>query len=164
MSVFNNQINFLPPKQLKPKVQHIKSTPKAQISTQVPEYKETLQDVEQRENESKIEEIEGRASVRALVTMMEQDSNPKFQESDFLKFLKRIDRGEVKIKGNELVQGSGKGGETLEEQLERNFEVAFKEAEAETKLENLEVNFGYFWKLLFWCDSLGREMLRGFFI
>lgn len=148
MSVFNNQINFLPNKQQRPKAEQIKATPKPQASTQVPEYKETLQDVEQREQESKLEEMEGRASVRALVNMMEQDSNPKFQESDFLKFLKRIDRGEVKIKGNELVKGTGKGAETLEEQLERNFEVAFKEAEAEAKLENLEVIFSIFLEVI----------------
>lgn len=85
----------------------------------------------EKESREKQEEEEGLASARALIQMMENDGSEKFRESDFLKFLKKIDSGKVRIKDNQLISGVEGKEETIDEMVDKNFEVAFAEAEEE---------------------------------
>lgn len=89
----------------------------------------------QREKEKKLEQKEGLESARALIEMMEKDGSAKFKESDFLRFLKKIDREEVKIEDNRLIEAQP---ESVEKLVEQNFEKAFAEAEEEFVKEQKE--------------------------
>jgi hypothetical protein len=93
-----------------------------------------------KEMREKQEEEDGLESARALIQMMENDGSPKFSESDFLKFLKKIDKGEVRVKNNKLVNQVDipEQEESVERLVEQNFERAFAEAEEEFIKEQKE--------------------------
>jgi hypothetical protein len=56
--------------------------------------------------------LEGSAATSSLVETLSADSNPKFQQSQFLKFVSKMSRGELEVDGNQ-VRGRGGGREAL---------------------------------------------------
>jgi hypothetical protein len=51
--------------------------------------------------------LEGSAATSSLVETLSADSNPKFQQSQFLKFVSKMSRGELEVDGNQV---RGRGG------------------------------------------------------
>jgi hypothetical protein len=114
---------------------------KSQVtSVKFSEVKLSKEDPKMREEREKQEEQDGLNSARELIKMMENDGSAKFSESDFLKFLKNIDKGQVKIKNNNLIEQADipKEEENVERLVEQNFEKAFAEAEEEFIKEQKE--------------------------
>ena len=98
------------------------------------------EDQKEKEKREQLEEKEGLDSARALIEMMENDGSSKFANSDFLKFLKKIDKKEIKIKDNKLIKQAdfNINEEAPERLIEKNFEKAFAEAEEEFIKETKE--------------------------
>ena len=67
-----------------------------------------------------------------MIEVMNNDPDPKFKNSKFLSFLREIDRGDIKVEGNELVFSEHSKG------MEKEFQEAQKEIdqEEEAKLES----------------------------
>ena len=64
-------------------------------SVKFDDLKVNQEDQKEKEKREQLEEKEGLESARALIQMMENDGSSKFADSDFLKFLKKIDKGQV---------------------------------------------------------------------
>ena len=117
--------------------QKLMSKPKESIQVQITpiesvkfnDIKIEKEDQKEKEKRQEIEEKERLQNAQALIEMMESDGSSKFSESNFLKFLKKIDQGKVKIKDNKLIN---KGNFKIEEtDIERLVENNFEKAEAE---------------------------------
>jgi len=46
--------------------------------------------------------LEGSAATSAIVDTLSADRNPKFQQSQFLKFVSKMSRGELEVEGNQV--------------------------------------------------------------
>ena len=46
--------------------------------------------------------LEGSAATSAIVDTLSADGNPKFQQSQFLKFVSKMSRGELEVEGNQV--------------------------------------------------------------
>jgi len=60
---------------------------------------------EVRKMENKLEQDVIKDAASDMVRVMMADPDPKFQNSKFLQFLKKLETGEYKIQGNELIKG-----------------------------------------------------------
>lgn len=107
------------------------------------------------------EEEQGKEAVNGMMQVMMMDPDPKFQNSKFLSFLKKINTGEYEIKEGELVEHPEKA------MAEGLYNEAFEEAKEATAMEG-KIQMEQSWKeayekyfQLLWQH--GNE-IRGFFV
>lgn len=85
------------------------------------------------------EEEHGKEAVNEMMQVMMMDPDPKFQNSKFLSFLKKINTGEYEIKEGELVEHPERA------MAENIYEQAFEEAKATTDMEG-KIQMDASWK------------------